>query len=249
VRVVCLDVGKRRIGVAVSDPLDITAQGVTTIETRGTENDIALVKEICAQYHTKCILLGLPRNMDGSEGFQAEYCREFGNRLVQDGYQVRYQDERLTTKIAERTLIDGGVRREKRKDYIDMLAACNILQSFMDSGGWTLPNEYKKEVFRMSENRGHEFDMEQENIIELFDEDGNALKFEHIMSLEYNGNVYICLAPAEDMEDVADDEMVIMRIEKDEDGEDMYVTIDDEAELDAVFEEYLRIAEADGEEE
>ena len=93
---------------------------------------------------------------------------------------------------------------------------------------------------------GQEMELDQEAIVELVDDEGNEVAFEHLMTLEHNGNVYICLAPAEPMEDVAEDEMVIMRIEADEEtGEDVYATIEDEAELDEVFEEYLRIAEAD----
>ena len=248
-RVICLDVGERRIGVAVTDPLDITAQGVETIWSKGVEKDVARVKELCAQYSTNRLLLGLPRNMDGSEGFQAKHSREFGERLMQEGYEVRFYDERLTTSSASRTLIEGGVRREKRKDVIDKLAACYILQSFMDSGGWKTAADdriIKREVFRMADERNTEFDMEQDNIVELFDDEGNELKFEHLMTLEYKGNSYICLAPAEPMEDVADDEMVIMRIEQDEEtGEDVYATIEEDEELNEVFEEYLRIAEAD----
>ena len=248
-RVICLDVGERRIGVAVTDPLDITAQGVETIWSKGLEKDVARVKEICAEYNTNRLLLGLPRNMDGSEGFQAKHSREFGERLLQDGYEVRFYDERLTTASASRVLIEGGVRREKRKDVIDKLAACYILQSFMDSGGWIVaeqPITPKREVFRMSDVRNNEFDMEQDNIVELYDDEGNTLKFEHIMTLALKGNSYICLAPAEEMEDIAEDEMVIMRIEQDEEtGEDVYATIEEDEELNEVFEEYLRIAEAD----
>lgn len=249
-RVICLDVGKKRIGVAVTDPLDITAQGVETIWTKGIERDIARVKEICAQYQTNRLLLGLPRNMDNSLGFQAQYSQEFGNRLLEEGFEVRYQDERLTSASAERVLMEGGVCREKRKDHIDKLAACYILQTFMDAGGWkteedTVKNA-KREVFRMADERNHELDMEQDNLVELYDDEGNELKFEHLMTLEFKGHTYICLAPAEPMEDVAEDEMVIMRIEADEEtGEDVYATIEDETELDEVFEEYLRIAEAD----
>ena len=98
----------------------------------------------------------------------------------------------------------------------------------------------------MSDVRNNEFDMEQENIVELYDDEGNNLKFEHIMTLALKGNSYICLAPAEEMEDIAEDEMVIMRIEQDEEtGEDVYATIEEDDELNEVFEEYLRIAEAD----
>ena len=96
----------------------------------------------------------------------------------------------------------------------------------------------------MSENN-HELDMEREDIVQLVDEDGNEVDFEHLMTLEHNGRTYICLVPMEPMEDVEEDELVILRIEADEDGNDCYVTIDDDAELDEVFEKYLEIAEAD----
>ena len=95
----------------------------------------------------------------------------------------------------------------------------------------------------MSENL--ELDMERENIIELVDEDGNELSFEHLMTLEHEGKTYICLVPVEPMEDVEEDELVIMRIESDDEGNDYYATIESDEELDAVFEKYLEIAEAD----
>ena len=99
----------------------------------------------------------------------------------------------------------------------------------------------------MSENRNHELDMEQENVVELVDEDGSAVHFEHLMTLEYEGKPYICLVPLDEMEDVEEDELVILRIETDGEGNDVYATVDDEDELDAVFEKYLEIAEADEE--
>ena len=101
----------------------------------------------------------------------------------------------------------------------------------------------------MSEDRNHELDMDQENVVELVDEDGNAVRFEHLMTLEHEGRPYICLVPMDPMEDVGEDELVIMRIETDEEGNDFYATVEDEAELDAVFEKYLEIAEADEGEE
>ena len=101
----------------------------------------------------------------------------------------------------------------------------------------------------MSENMNNQdMELEQENIVILVDDDGNEVTFEHLMSLEHNGKVYICLAPVEPMEDVAEDELVIMRIEQDADGNDFYSTIDSEKELQEVFEKYLEIAEADDEE-
>ncbi|MBP3652022.1 MAG: DUF1292 domain-containing protein, partial [Clostridia bacterium] len=127
----------------------------------------------------------------------------------------------------------------------------------LDAGGWKdLParDEHKKvfqsEVWYMSENMNNQdMELEQENIVVLVDDEGNEVTFEHLMSLEHNGKVYICLVPAEPVEDIEEDELVIMRIEQDDEGNDFYSTIDSEKELQEVFEKYLEIAEADEEEE
>ena len=87
--------------------------------------------------------------------------------------------------------------------------------------------------------------MDFDGVVELVDEDGQEIAFEHLMTLEHEGRAYICLVPVEPMDDVEEDELIIMRIETDEEGNDFYSTIDDEDELDAVFEKYLEIAEAD----
>ena len=250
-RTLCLDVGEKRIGVAVTDPLDLTAQGVETLWTQGHERDAARVLELCRRYGTNRVLCGLPKNMDGSEGFQAQRVRAFAERLAENGLRIRFEDERLTTKLATSVLIQGDVRRERRKDVVDKLAATYILQSFLDKGGWRdeAHKIYLRGVYHMSENNNHELDMEREDIVQLVDEDGNEVEFEHLMTLEHNGNAYICLVPVEPMEDVAEDELVILRIETDDEGNDVYATVEDDAELDAVFEKYLEIAEADEEEE
>ena len=257
-RVICLDIGERRIGVAVSDLLDLTAQGVETIWTKGNQHDANRVAELCRQYETTHILCGLPLNMDGSEGFQAQRVKILAQMLADMGFEIRFQDERLTTKMATSVLLQADVRRSKRKEVVDKLAATYILQSFLDAGGWkeTAPagKEHKKvfqsEVWYMSDKEFNNQDMEldQENLVVLMDDEGNELTFEHLMSLEHNGKVYICLVPAEPMDDVAEDELVIMRIEQDAEGNDFYSTIDSEKELNEVFEKYLEIAEADEEE-
>ena len=248
-RVICLDVGEKRIGVAVTDALDLTAQGVETIWTKGFERDAARVVELCRQYDTDRVLCGLPRNMDGSEGFQAQRVRAFAERLMREGLNVRFEDERLTTKLATGVLLEADVRRGKRKEVVDKLAATYILQSFLDRGGWRdeAHKNYLRSVYHMSENN-HELDMEREDIVQLVDEDGNEVDFEHLMTLEHKGRSYICLVPVDPMDDVEEDELVIMRIEDDGEGNDVYATIEDDAELDAVFEKYLEIAEADEEE-
>ena len=257
-RVICLDIGERRIGVAVSDLLDLTAQGVETIWTKGVQRDAERVCELCRQYETTHILCGLPLNMDGSEGFQAKRVKELADVLASMGYEIRYQDERLTTKMATSVLLEADVRRSRRKEVVDKLAATYILQSFLDAGGWKeapAREEHKKvfqsEVWYMTDQNINNQDMEldQENIVVLVDDEGNEVAFEHLMSLEHGGKVYICLAPAEPMEDVAEDELVIMRIEQDKDGNDFYSTIDSDKELNEVFEKYLEIAEADEDDE
>lgn len=256
-RTLCLDVGEKRIGVAVSDPLSLTAQGVETIFTKGAQRDAERVRALCAQYETNHILCGLPLNMDGSEGFQAQRVKVLAELLEGMGFEVRYQDERLTTRLATSVLLEADVRRSRRKEVVDKLAATYILQSFLDAGGWkdaSAGNEHKKvfqsEVWHMNERDFNEQDMEfdPENIVDLVDDEGNEVRFEHLMTLEHKGGVYICLAPAEPMEDVAEDELVIMRILQDADGNDFYSTIESEAELNEVFEKYLEIAEADEEE-
>lgn len=108
-RILALDVGERRIGVAVSDLLGITAQGVETIFTEGLERDLKRVGELARRYETDQLLLGLPMRMSGEEGLQAGRVRAFAERLSEMGLQVRFQDERLTSVSAERVLIDAGV--------------------------------------------------------------------------------------------------------------------------------------------
>ena len=179
-RVICLDVGEKRIGVAVTDALDLTAQGVETIWTKGFERDCARVVELCRQYDTDRVLCGLPKNMDGSEGFQAQRVRAFAERLAREGLNVRFEDERLTTKLATGVLLEADMRRGKRKEVVDKLAATYILQSFLDKGGWRDESNnkiYLRSVYHMSENN-HEFDMEREDIVQLVDEDGEAFRTE-----------------------------------------------------------------------
>ena len=135
-RVLALDVGERRIGVAVSDPLGFSAQGVETIFTKGLENDLKRIRELSEKYETKRLLVGLPRNMNGTMGPQAERIMEFSKALLAAGFEVRHQDERMTTMMANRVLLEGEVRREKRREVVDKLAATYILQSFLDGGGW-----------------------------------------------------------------------------------------------------------------
>lgn len=133
---IALDVGDVRIGVAVSDLLGITANPRETyVRKKGDlQADIAYFCDYAKKEDADCFVLGLPKNMDGSEGDRAIITREFGNMLADaSGIPVYYQDERLTTVSAERMLIDADVRRDKRKRVIDKVAATIILQAYLDS--------------------------------------------------------------------------------------------------------------------
>ena len=133
---IALDVGDVRIGVAVSDLLGITANPRETYvrKKNDVDADIAYFCEYAKREDADAFVLGLPKNMDGTEGPRAEVTRQFGDMLEKaSGIPVYYQDERLMTVSAERMLIDADVRREKRKKVIDKVAATIILQSYLDS--------------------------------------------------------------------------------------------------------------------
>ena len=133
---IALDVGDVRIGVAVSDLLGIIANPRETYWRKkgDVEADIRYFCEYAKKEDADTFVLGLPKNMDGTEGDRAIVTREFGDLLHEaSGLPVVYQDERLTTVSAERMLIDADVRREKRKQVIDKVAATIILQSYLDS--------------------------------------------------------------------------------------------------------------------
>jgi len=132
-RILCLDVGDRRVGVAVSDPLGITAQPLDTYTRVGYGPDVRHIAALAARYGTDRVLCGLPRNMDGSLGGQADKVRAFAAELEKANLSVSYWDERMTTVSAERALIEGGVRRDARKQKVDMVAATVILQAFLDA--------------------------------------------------------------------------------------------------------------------
>jgi len=138
-RILAFDVGEKRIGIAVSDPLGITAQGIETYHrTDDLEQDVAHLIKLANGYKPVKIVFGLPRNMDGSYGFQAQITREFADAVLAkwDGDHA-FQDERLTTASARRVLIEADVSREKRKQVIDKVAAVVILQGYLDAHGNT----------------------------------------------------------------------------------------------------------------
>ena len=131
-RIVALDIGDVRIGVAVSDSTRTIASPVEVITRVGWGPDTRKILEICRRFDTTLVVSGLPLNMDGSEGFQAQKVRQFCGQLEKAGLQVMFQDERLSTVSAEDALIEGGVSRAGRKQKVDMIAASVILRQWLE---------------------------------------------------------------------------------------------------------------------
>ena len=136
-RVLGLDYGSKTVGVAVSDPLGLTAQGVETVwlkQENKLRRTLARIEEIISEYQVTEIVLGYPKNMNNTIGERAQKSLEFKEMLeTRTGLEVIMWDERLTTVEANRTLMEASVRRENRKQYLDQLAAVFILQGYLDS--------------------------------------------------------------------------------------------------------------------
>ena len=133
-RILALDIGQRRIGVAVSDALNMTAQGVGVIDRKTTKNVVEGIKDLIKQYDIGKIIVGMPFNMNGSRGSGAENIDIFLSLLRKDiSLEIITVDERLTTAQGERVLIEADISRKKRKGLIDKIAAQLILQTYLDS--------------------------------------------------------------------------------------------------------------------
>lgn len=229
-RIVALDVGDRRIGIAVSDPLGITAQPIETYTRVGYGPDSRHIAQIAEKYETDQILCGLPRNMDGTQGFQVDKVREFAAKLEELGLVISYYDERMTTMLAEGALLEANMRREDRKKKVDMVAAVMILQSYLDA------KACEATVFEADDEEEEEYD---DGILEMVDEDGNPIRFYLSASIHYAGEEYVLLTCAEETADIEQDESFIMRCVTDDDGETCYQSLEDEALIAAVYEAYL----------
>ena len=132
-KIMGLDVGDKRIGIAMSDPLRITAQGIESYTRKTLAEDIAHIGGILRENGGDTIVCGLPKNMNGTIGPQAEKIIVFAHELEQGiGAEIILYDERLTTVIAEKALIEADVSRKKRRKVVDMLAAVTILQGYLD---------------------------------------------------------------------------------------------------------------------
>jgi putative Holliday junction resolvase len=141
-RILALDVGLKRIGLAVSDPLGITAQGLPNLVRRNKRMDLAELARLAAEHEIGLFLVGNPLHMSGDAGRQAEHVREFADGLAaHTGIAVRLWDERLTTVEAGRVLRESGISIEKRARAVDRLSAVILLQSYLDSLDYAPPGE------------------------------------------------------------------------------------------------------------
>lgn len=136
-KIMGLDFGAKTVGVAISDSLLITAQGVEIIrrkEENKLRQTLARIEELIVENDVKEIVLGLPKNMNATEGIRVELTNEFKEKLERrTGLPVIMWDERLTTVAADKTMMEAGIRRENRKEYVDMIAATLVLQGYLDS--------------------------------------------------------------------------------------------------------------------
>ena len=132
-RILGLDIGQKTIGVAISDPLGFTAQGITTIRRKKKEEDINEIINLCKEYAVETIVVGLPKNMNGSIGFAGEKIMEF-TELLKDSVECKIElwDERFTTVAAHRAMLEADLSRGKRKKIVDKIAATYILQGYLD---------------------------------------------------------------------------------------------------------------------
>ncbi len=135
-RIMGLDLGSKTVGVAISDPLLITAQGIEIIrrkEENKLRRTLARIEALIEEYEVETIVLGFPKNMNDTLGERAQFSLEFKEKLERrTGIPVVMWDERLTTVAADKAMIEAGIRRENRKDYVDKIAACLILQGYLD---------------------------------------------------------------------------------------------------------------------
>jgi putative holliday junction resolvase len=133
-RILALDLGKKRIGMALSDELGLTAQGLKTLEREGRRDDIEVLRRLAVENNVKLILMGDPLHMSGEKSRQGEYTREFARELeYKTGLPIRFWDERWTSREAERMLRGSGIAHDERKPAIDRISAVILLQSFLDS--------------------------------------------------------------------------------------------------------------------
>lgn len=255
-RIMALDVGDKWIGVALSDELQILVSTKPALKRTRPDDDIKTLLRWVIEWNVSEIVVGLPLNMNASIGPQAERALAFVADL-QTATQcpVTTWDERLTTKQAERLLVDRDVRRNRRKSMVDGVAAALILDAYLNfrrssANQGQQAQKYGSEETEMADNDNDlmaPMGDEDDEIITLTDEDGNEHEFVVVDVIEVESLEYAILLPI-DTEDDEEAEAVILRLEKDADGDDILVDIDAEDEWEKVAQAYEELLEEDPEE-
>ena len=232
--IAAFDIGDKRIGVAFSDPFgEYAIPSDTYFRTGNLKEDVKAVAALAQNRGASRIVCGLPLNADGTQSEQTQKTRRFIQALQQEtALPVEIEDERYTTKEARADLRQIGVsaKKDKRKKAVDSIAAAYILESYLKKA---------KRRTNMKEER-EQYD-EENNIVELIDEEGNSLHYEHLLTFEYKGEWYCAFTPVEEAEESEDgeegEEVVIYHLVGGENDETLEPIEDDET-LDEVFAEF-----------
>lgn len=249
-RIVAFDIGNKRIGVAWSDPFNSYAiPSQTYFRTGKFAGDVEAIAKIAEEGDAGKIVCGLPLFADGTKSEQTEITLRFVAALRERiKIPVVTEDERYTTLEAHADQMRTGVREKKRKESVDSLAAAYILERY-------LFEHQKRSVYHMSMKEDRENYEEEDNIVELVDEEGNTLKYEHVGTVQYEGEWYCCFVPADEAQEASEEdedegeEVEIFHLVGGEDDEQLEV-IEDEDLLEKVFAEFYRqYEEENGDEE
>jgi putative Holliday junction resolvase len=244
-RLLALDYGEKRIGIAVSDPTLTIAQGVESyLRSQSIKKDVLHIKDICREYDVGRIIMGMPLNMDDTECSSAEKARAFAKRVRElIRLEVEFQDERLTTVTATQHLLEADMSRSRRRKIVDKMAAVEILQSYLDE------HQSQKGDMTMDEKKiANGQDIPEDEIVVLLDENDKECEFQILLTYDYGDSIYTALLPL-DVEGFEEDEVLIMKVSEDENGEAVLDPVDTEEELDGAWEAFYDIYYGEDEEE
>lgn len=276
-RFLCLDIGDKRIGVAVSDPFNTYALPVETYHRKNLRTDLAKIAEYVKAKGATDVVCGLPVNFDGTPSLQTRKAEYFIDRLKETvAAQVIAVDERCSTCEAEEVLIEQGKSRSERKQFVDALAACEILQGFLNEKnssvrkGDKFMSDKEKQTCGCGCEHEHHHDREQEHThcdhdacdcedccddgcdcgceddtVVLTGDDGKKMKFYFVGTIEYKGKTYSAFEPAEEIDGIEEDDLIIFELSGDDEETAELLPVDDEALLDEVFNEFCRVMEED----
>ena len=246
-RILALEIGDKRIGLAVSDPFNTYALPLQTYFRKNLKTDMAEIVKIVKEKGITLIVCGLPVNFDGTESVQTKKAAFFIETLKNSvDIPVETADERCTTVEAERVLIEEDMSREKRKNYVDAIAATYILEGYLtkkNKGDKKMKEE--KDVCTCEEC---DHDHCEDNLVEFTDEDGKVIKCFLLDTIEYKGKNYAAFQAAEEIDDEDEDTVYIYEVVDGAtpDTSDL-IPVEDEALLDEVFDEFCRIMEEEAE--